>query len=540
MKRTLFSLILAFVIFLFNSCEQIQPLTESEISVIFNKNADESTGSMNHIMAKEGFIVTLPNNEYIRLGHSFTSWNTASDGNGTTYDIGANYTMGSSDSTLYAQWSINPTYEITFNTNGAIGSIINQNIVQGISAALSPLEYYLSDNIFVEWNTEADGSGISYSNGEEYTMGSSDIFLYAQWETASHYFRTSWDVIDVLRFPLYGDGNYCFTIEWGDGSIERITEVSDAYFIEHTYSTSGIYEVKIYGTCEGFGYQNEFKGNNGAGTLIDVVEWGQVSLHSQGYQFSRCQDLVSFSASDTLDTSNITNMTYMFSGEWNTPVPFNGDLSDWDTSNVTNMTSMFSCTSAFNQDISNWFTSSVTDMSRMFQKAVAFNQDIGNWITSNVIHMDGMFGYTLVFNQDISFNEVEGSWNTSNVKTMGGMFSSADSFNQNIGNWNTSNVGDMHSMFSNTVVFNQYIGDWATSNVYFMSGMFYSADAFNQDLSSWDTSNVRQTQQMFQNASSFNCGGIDIATWNWNLANVQNKDNMFAGSLLDGAEPSWY
>ena len=40
----------------------------------------------------------------VKTGYIFSSWNTATDGNGTTYTQGQTFTMPSSDMTLYAQW----------------------------------------------------------------------------------------------------------------------------------------------------------------------------------------------------------------------------------------------------------------------------------------------------------------------------------------------------------------------------------------------------------------------------------------------------
>ena len=46
------------------------------------------------------------------------------------------------------------------------------------------------------------------------------------------------------------------------------------------------------------------------------------------------------------------------------------DIGSWDTSNVTNMCYMFYNNKVFNQDIGSWDTSNVTDMSRMFEVLV--------------------------------------------------------------------------------------------------------------------------------------------------------------------------
>ena len=65
---------------------------------------------------------------------------------------------------------------------------------------------------------------------------------------------------------------------------------------------------------------------------------------------------------------------------------FNQSISSWDTSNVTDMTYMFG-NSQFNQPINtngnSWNTSKVTSMNGMFYGA-AFNQYIGGWNVTNV------------------------------------------------------------------------------------------------------------------------------------------------------------
>ncbi|WP_434328570.1 BspA family leucine-rich repeat surface protein [Mycoplasma capricolum subsp. capricolum] len=86
---------------------------------------------------------------------------------------------------------------------------------------------------------------------------------------------------------------------------------------------------------------------------------------------------------DNWNTSNITNMEWMFTGAQK----FNQDLSKWDVSKVTNMYSMFAGSKMFNQDISKWDTSNVTDMSFMFYKASNFKQNISSWNVSNLLRI---------------------------------------------------------------------------------------------------------------------------------------------------------
>lgn len=76
------------------------------------------------------------------------------------------------------------------------------------------------------------------------------------------------------------------------------------------------------------------------------------------YMFKYCNNLITI---PKLDTSNVTNMGYMFN--YCTDLQFIPEL---DTSNVTNMNSMFrDCTNLVT--ISELDTSNVTDMSNMFQ-----------------------------------------------------------------------------------------------------------------------------------------------------------------------------
>ena len=76
-----------------------------------------------------------------------------------------------------------------------------------------------------------------------------------------------------------------------------------------------------------------------------------------------------------IDTSEITDMSYMFNGSY-----FNGDISEWDVSNVKYMSYMLSNSSftGENGDISNWDVSNVEDMDYMFYYS-EFNGDISNW-----------------------------------------------------------------------------------------------------------------------------------------------------------------
>ena len=158
-----------------------------------------------------------------------------------------------------------------------------------------------------------------------------------------------------------------------------------------------------------------------------------------------------------------------------------GEISNWDTSNVTNMRYMFHNATAFNQPLNKWNVSNVTNMRSMFSNATSFNQPLDHWNVSNVKTMWMMFCNARSFNQPL--NTSGNKWNVSNVTNMRYMFGHARSFNHPLNDWNVSSVTNMCYMFWNARSFNQPLNDWNVSNVMNMRGLFNnSTTSFNQPL----------------------------------------------------------
>ncbi len=357
-------------------------------------------------------------------------------------------------------------------------------------------------------------------------------------------FITTWNTSESgvsasnqIKLPLDPDGVFNFTVDWGDGSTDTITDYLQTE-VTHTYASEGVYTVTITGVLEGWTFAfggDYFK-------LYEVSQWGKLKLGNRGYYFYRAENMV-ITASDAPDlngtsslykafwgakslgdqgglnswnVSTITDMSYMFYDA----ASFNQDISSWDVSSVTTMSNMFRGASAFNQSIGSWNVSSVTDMSYMFYGASDFNQDIGLWDVSSVTTMSNMFNGATSFNRDI------GSWDVSSVTSMISMFSGASSFNQNIGGWNVSSVTTMYYMFYYATNFNQDIGSWDVSSVTSMDSMFYSASSFDQDIGSWNVSSVRYMTSMFRGAVSFN-----QSLSSWDVSSVRNMWYMFYGAV---------
>lgn len=413
----------------------------------------------------------------------------------------------------------------------------------------------------------------------------SDSTFITLWKTDNHnYFSED----DQISLPLVENGIYDFTVRWGDGSEDKITDWKDPA-LTHTYENPGKYEVRINGIISGWQFcsgdiENMLDCKDSV-KLIEIMNWGSFGFGNTEKQFGNCLNLVITAmdvpdlsntkslrgaffnnqklssnikigdsekrdAFNKWDVSNITDMSWMFKNA----ALFNAEINKWNVSNVRDMSDMFDLSNtdldyfgvyhAFNKNIGDWNVSNVKNMSGMFHRS-SFNQDISNWDVSGVTNMKEMFYAATLFNQFIggwnvsnvtdmggmfhsatSFNQNIGDWDVSNVTNMRDLFRSARSFNQNIGNWDVSNVTDMSWMFNSARSFNQNIGDWNVSNVIDMSGMFLEASVFNQNIGSWDVSNVTDMGGMFSAASVFN---QNIGSWN--VSNVREMNYMFNGAL---------
>ena len=72
------------------------------------------------------------------------------------------------------------TYDVVFDANGGTGEMQSQTLTEGESQPLEDNSFDNEGHTFGGWNTLPDGSGVTYSDGQDITL-TSDITLYAQW-----------------------------------------------------------------------------------------------------------------------------------------------------------------------------------------------------------------------------------------------------------------------------------------------------------------------------------------------------------------------
>lgn len=259
------------------------------------------------------------------------------------------------------------------------------------------------------------------------------------------------------------DLTYDYTIDWGDGTIEDLTEGNPT----HTYSNPGTYTVAINGQFPTIRIDKDIFDFEPVTTLISIEQWGNIEWQNLESAFHNCENM-EYNATDAPDLSQITSLWNMF----REASKFSGaDLNHWDVSTITNMMATFGGTKSDLLIVSQWDVSNVANMSGMFF-STDFNGDISEWVVNNVEDTSGMFAATSTFNQDI------GNWLVNNVKQMDGMFYQAQSFNQDISSWQVQNVTNMYLMFAEATSFDQNLGNWEVSGLVagIADGLFQTFD----------------------------------------------------------------
>ena len=81
------------------------------------------------------------------------------------------------------------TYTVTYNANGGSGSVPtdSNNYLQGATVTvLGSGSLVRSGDTFAGWNTQANGSGTTYTQGQTFSMGTSNVTLYAVWVLSTY------------------------------------------------------------------------------------------------------------------------------------------------------------------------------------------------------------------------------------------------------------------------------------------------------------------------------------------------------------------
>ncbi|MBR5117537.1 MAG: BspA family leucine-rich repeat surface protein, partial [Muribaculaceae bacterium] len=305
---------------------------------------------------------------------------------------------------------------VTFNANGHGTAPASQTLWSNYDKATTPTAPTANGFIFQGWYTEAE----CINQWDFNTVVTGDMTLYAKWGLAQYTFNSETGEL---------------TLNWGE-----------------------------------FNKDNKWGDDVPASAVTSVTATSQVSFTGD------CSQLF----------SNFTNCTSM-------------DLNSVNTSNVTNMSAMFSgCSSLTSLNISSWNTSNVNNMAIMFQICASLTSlDISGWDTGNVKLMSNMFCNC----ESLTSLDLSG-WNISPGCSMGMMFQFCESLTSlDLSGWNTHMVSNMSNMF------------------------FGCSSLKSVNLSGW-VIEYTGTASMFQNCSQLT---TIYTTTSWSAVNASYTSNMFSG-----------
>lgn len=141
-------------------------------------NANGGSGAPSSQTKSHGVALTLSSTKPTREGYTFSSWNTKSDGSGTSYSSSGNYTSNSS-ATLYAIWNENyltVNYYSNYATESFVGAL---NAVGADKNVIVRTSQFYYDNDYTE-------------NGHwDYSFKDSSTYLGRTGYTATGYWGTS-------------------------------------------------------------------------------------------------------------------------------------------------------------------------------------------------------------------------------------------------------------------------------------------------------------------------------------------------------------
>ena len=185
----------------------------------------------------------------------------------------------------------------------------------------------------------------------------------------------------------------------GNAALTKIRFIADSKTTGTPLGDCGAYLVENGDCLEIHTADSEFKLDANSSTMFYSLP-GVTSI-----DFNSC-----------VNTSDVTNMTYFFSGCKDLKEI---DLTGFDTSEVTNMGLMFNeCRALTGLDVSGFNTSKVTAMNAMFQQCNALTElDLTGFVTDEVTDMASMFwGCIALKSLDLS------GFNTDDVSTLSHMF----------------------------------------------------------------------------------------------------------------------
>ena len=263
--------------------------------------------------------LTLSSTEPTRTGYTFVSWNTKSDGSGTSYQAGAKYTANES-TTLYAIWQAN-TYSIAYNLNGGTnGSNAPASGMYGSTITISdPTRVGYT---FTGWTVSGTGASMS---GTSLTIGAGNITLTANWKAndttpptctlSANSSTITATASDDIGISYQGwDSSY----SGGNSTSRSIATGTYTYYVQDTSGNNGSCSITIAATQKNSTYEDRGTSHSsitgscgcitdtGRVTSCQCTGWGASCVSQGRVNYSSCKDNRWCDAGEELYNNNLS------------------------------------------------------------------------------------------------------------------------------------------------------------------------------------------------------------------------------------------
>ena len=194
--------------------------TLNQYTVSYEGGGDTSGAVPSEQFYSGGSVAVQSGDSLTKEGYTFKEW---LGNDGQFYSQGDVY--GEDENlTLTAQWDPN-TYYVSFNSNGGSGSMDPQQFTYDQPKQLTAMQFTRTDYEFTGWNTQANGRGTSYTDGQSISkltdIAGGTVTLYAQWKIAVITLAASEiNSADDLRAVLANYSNCKITVNLGGKQLE--------------------------------------------------------------------------------------------------------------------------------------------------------------------------------------------------------------------------------------------------------------------------------------------------------------------------------
>lgn len=174
--------------------------------------------------------------------------------------------------------------KVTYDYQGLSENVINTNHYLAVEEIESAKD--LSGRVFKEWNTKADGTGISYVSGEKLSLPKQDISLFAQYEATKYDLKLNLNDGDLsIEMPEI------YTVDDQINLPNQETITKDGYIFEGWFTNSDFNGDPVITINKGttgsqvfFAKWREMEDQDYANVVIEKInEIGEVTLEKENY-----------------------------------------------------------------------------------------------------------------------------------------------------------------------------------------------------------------------------------------------------------------